>query len=321
MTPPNVTDGTRSKPEPVAANRLLDEHARNPAPHRGELLYFDGVGERDVYNITAPFTFAGETLIAGRVEARDTESAESVFFAQDADRIWRPCKGAPTFAKLQDPCVAFVGGELVLGGVEFPVKLPARDAPGWRMIFFRGSSLDSLHPFLQGPDHMKDIRLVELADGRIGICSRPQGERGGRGQIGFVVVDSLDHLTAESIEAAPLLAGQFLAQEWGGANQLHLLDDGRLGVLGHIAWMRGTGKDEEKHYYPMTFTLDPTNNEHSPMQIIASRDDFPQAEAKRPGLRDVIFSGGLLRDGDGAWLYAGLGDATAGRVRIADPFG
>ena len=210
-------------------------HARNPAPNRGELLYFDGVGERDVYNITAPFTFAGETLIAGRVEARDTESAESVFFAQDADRIWRPCKGAPTFAKLQDPCVAFVGGELVLGGVEFPVELPGRDAPGWRMIFFRGSSLDSLHPFLQGPDHMKDIRLVELADGRIGICSRPQGKRGGRGQIGFVVVDSLDHLTAESIDSAPLLAGQFLPEEWGGAIQLHVLDDGRLGVLGHIA--------------------------------------------------------------------------------------
>ena len=167
---------------------------------------------------------------------------------------------------------------------------------------------------------MKDIRLGPLSDGRIAVCSRPQGARGGRGQIGFTAFDSLDDVSAESIEAAPLLTDQFLTQQWGGANELHLLDDGRLGILGHIAWMRGEGADEEKYYYPMTFTLDPASSQYSPLQIIASRDDFPAATPKRPGLRDVIFSGGLDRDDGGAWLYAGLSDAAAGRVRIADPF-
>ncbi len=314
--PESTSDNT-----PIAVDQLLaDFCARSPSPRDGELIRFDGVGERDVYNITAPFSFAGETLIAGRVEARDTEAAETAFFSQASDGVWRPREGAPTFAKLQDPCIAFIHGELLIGGVEFPVVLPGRDAPGWRMSFYRGTDFDNLRLFLQGPDHMKDIRLVELADGRVGACSRPQGKRGGRGQIGFVAVDSLGDLTAATIDAAPLLTGQFLAQEWGGANELHLLADGRIGVLGHIAWMQGTGATEEKHYYPMSFVLDPATNEHSPLKIIARRSDFPAAEPKRPGLRDVIFSGGLLRDGATTWLYAGLGDAAAGRVRIADPF-
>jgi hypothetical protein len=307
---------------PIPARQLLaDLRTRDPAPHRGELIHFDGVGDRDVYNITVPFSIAGETLIAGRVEARNTESAETMFFAEGANGVWRPRPGAPTFPKLQDPCVTFIAGELILGGVEFPVALPDRDAPGWRMTFYRGTDLETLRPFLQGPDHMKDIRLVELADGRIGVCSRPQGERGGRGQIGFATVNKLDRLRAAAIDTAPLLKGQFLPEEWGGANELHLLTDGRVGVLGHIAWMRGSGSAEEKHYYPMTFTMDPATNEYSPLKIIASRDDFPSATPKRPGLRDIIFSGGLLRDGDGTQFYAGLSDAAAGRVCIADPFG
>jgi len=314
-------DAYQRQNEPISARQLLASLRTRPAaPHGGELIHFDGVGDRDVYNITAPFSLSGETLIAGRVEARDTESAETVFFAEGHDRVWRPRAGAPTFAKLQDPCIAFIQGEFVIGGVEFPVELPGRDTPGWRMNFYRGTTLETLRPFLQGPDHMKDIRLVELADGRVGACSRPQGERGGRGKIGFVAVGSIDQLTAAAIDAAPLLEGQFLSEEWGGANELHLLEDGRVGVLGHIAWMQGSGASEEKHYYPMSFVLDPATGEHSPLEIIASRDDFPATTPKQPGLRDVIFSGGLARDGDGTWLYAGLSDAAAGRVRITDPF-
>ena len=103
---------------------------RAPAPDQGELLHFGGVGDRDVYNITAPFSLDGRTFIAGRVEARDTESAETVFFVRQADGIRRPHPSAPTFAKLQDPCITSISGELVIGGVEFPVELSGRDTPG-----------------------------------------------------------------------------------------------------------------------------------------------------------------------------------------------
>ena len=108
---------------------MADFRNRNPAPDQGELLHFGGIGDRDVYNITAPFSLDGRTFIAGRVETRDTESAEIVFFARQANGIWRPHLSAPNFAKLQDPCITSISGELVIGGIEFPIELPGRDAP------------------------------------------------------------------------------------------------------------------------------------------------------------------------------------------------
>ena len=77
-----------------------------------EKLTFAGVEGRDVYNITAPFEAGGETVIAGRVEARDSERAATVFFTC-RDDVWRPKPGAPVFEGLQDPCVARIAGELL----------------------------------------------------------------------------------------------------------------------------------------------------------------------------------------------------------------
>lgn len=301
--------------EPRSVAELLEEFEARRKLFGGEKLVFSGVGGRDVYNITAPFQAGEETVIGGRVEARDTELAEAVFFAE-RDGVWRPLAGVRTFAKLQDPCVARVAGEWVVGGVEFPVRL-ADGEVGWRMQFYRGKRLEELEPLLTGPERMKDIRLVELADGRVGVFSRPQGAMGGRGTIGFTAVDGLEALDAQVIEQAPLLGGQFRAEEWGGANEAHLLRNGRIGVLGHIACMDAAGK----HYYPMVFSLDPETGERTSPRIIAARKYFPEGAPKRPDLVDVIFSGGLQRQADGtATLYAGISDAEAARIDMPDPF-
>src|ERR1700690_2050445 len=78
-------------------------------------LTFAGVDGQDVYNITAPFSSANRTVIAGRGEPRDQEHS-TVFFFQEEGGVWHPIPGAPTF-QLQDPFVTFVSDELVFGGV------------------------------------------------------------------------------------------------------------------------------------------------------------------------------------------------------------
>src|SRR5690606_41921346 len=83
---------------------------------RGERLRFGGVGNRDVYNITAPFTDRGEPVIAGRVERRDSEDSEVMFFREQGG-VWHPRRGDPVFP-LQDPFFSRIHGELVGGGVE-----------------------------------------------------------------------------------------------------------------------------------------------------------------------------------------------------------
>jgi len=165
---------------------------------------------------------------------------------------------------------------------------------------------------------MKDIRLVELADEQVGVLTRPQGAKGGRGKIGFLTAPSLEAITAEAIQAAPLFAGQCRDEEWLGANEVHRLENGMLGVLGHIAYF---DEQEHRHYYAMVFCVDPRTGRATSPEIIASRSDFPDGPAKRPDLVDVMFSGGLVRHGNGtATLYAGLSDAEAGQVLLPDPF-
>lgn len=297
---------------------LLRDYTRScRAAGLSEKIRFEGVGDRDVYNIAAPFMLGGKQILAGRVESRSTELSETVFFNKRADAAWAPVADAPTFKGLQDPCITSINGRLILGGVRFPIELPG-GGKIWRMEFYRGESLNSLKAMFQGPDKMKDIRLGAMADGRIAVLTRAQGDKGGRGKIGFSVAASLDAITADMIQAAPCIEGQFIPEEWGGANEVHLLRNGLLGILGHIACFDAGG---DRHYYPMSFVLDPVKKTTSPVRIIARRSCFPAGAAKRPDLADVVFSGGLIRDGGGrATLYAGLSDAEAGWLKIPDPF-
>ena len=70
-----------------------------------------------------------------------------------------------------------------------------------------------------------------------------------------------------------------LSLRWGGVNEVHLLKGGlALGALGHIACFDDEGN---RHYYPMTFALDPdTGRQVSPMKIIAARRYLAPGAAK-----------------------------------------
>jgi hypothetical protein len=304
------------RPSIKTCRALLEELRYAAQPFKVEKLVFTGVGERDVYNISAPFEDEGELVIAGRVESRGSEHSEVYFFVQ-RDGKWTPREGAPVFA-LQDPFVSKIHGHLVFGGVQIFPHPTIEGTLGWRTVFYRGKNVASLKEFAKGPDGMKDIRLVELKDGSIGVFTRPQGEKGGRGKIGFTRIASLDDLTAEVIKSAPLLNNQFINEEWGGVNELHLLANGLVGVLGHIAYL---DKEGNRHYYPMVFVLNPDTMETSNIELIATRSHFLEGPAKRPDLVDVVFSGGLIRKKDGtADLYAGISDAEAQKITIVDPF-
>jgi len=280
-------------------------------------LTFGQVGGRDVYNISAPFEDEGKLLLAGRVEGRETEFSEVLIFRLNGE-VWEPdSRFAPL--PLQDPFHTRIDGELILGGVSL---IRDKDDPeriaSWVTTFFRGESPAALKPFLTGPDHMKDVRLVELPGGGVGVLSRPQGEKGGRGKIGFTRAASLEAVTSAAIAEAPLFEGMFPEEEWGGANEAHALKNGLIGVLGHAAWFDGEGN---RHYYPMTFAFDPATRERTPMKIFAERADLPEGPAKRPDLTDILFSGGLIRCSDGnADLYVGMSDTEAGVIRLPDPF-
>lgn len=318
-----------ASPQPRSARELISEFEAKERLPQGEFLTFEGVGDKDIYNITAPFEVGSRTYIAGRVQPWHTQikrDSETRFFIEQ-DGVWTPAEDAPTFP-FEDQFVTKVGNELVFGGVEMYADPAAKysEGLGYRTVFYRGKTLQSLRRFSQGPDLMKDIRLVELPDGEIGVFTRPQRPampEGGRGKIGFTTIPTLDALTAETITGAKIIENQFREDEWGGVNNLAVMENGRIGVVGHIAYSDTSDQGEMRlHYAAMAFEFDPAARTASPPEIIATRKNFPPALSRySPRLDDIFFPGDFMINKDGTvTLFGGLSDRWAGKIVISSPF-
>ena len=288
-------------------------------------LAFHGVEGYDVYNTSIPFTWRDKSYLFGRVERR-TEWARSWvrLFENTGRDDWSLVAGSMVY-QLEDPYVCRIGDQLVLGGTHVRYKTGAIDT--YYGYFYRGTDLHDLYYFTTGPDFMKDIRLVELADRRIGVFSRPRNEEilrrfGSESQIGFAVIERLEDLTSDVIEQAPYIPELFADGEWGGCNQACLLETGMIGVIGHKSYNE-TNADgiRASVYVNVSFVFDPAKHEVVDLKIIGTRPCYPDGPAKRPELVDCAFTSGIVMRPDGkADLYSGIGDTQEGRITIDYPF-
>jgi hypothetical protein len=284
-------------------------------------LTFHGVEGFDVYNACIPFSWGGQQYIFGRVEKRHEWARSWVrLFEQTGQDAWTLVPDSMVY-QLEDPYIAWIGDELVLGGTH--VRYRAGKLDTYYGYFYRGTDLHDLTYFTTGPDYMKDIRLVQLADGRVGVFSRPRSEEirrrfGSESMIGFTVVDTLDDLTDHAIAAAPYIEGLLGKDEWGGVNQVYLLEDGKLGAIGHMSYHDARANQV---YMNIAFIFDPLTRAVDDLQIIGTRPCYPDGPAKKPHLCDCAFTAGIVMRPDGkADLYSGIGDTQVGRVVIDYPF-
>ncbi len=278
-------------------------------------IIYHGVEGFDVYNNTSPFEIDGKTYIAGRIEKRDSEHSKIGFFLKEDESNYRLDVTTPLL-ELQDPYISFINGELVIGGTEIFDHPTTPNALWYKAVKYRGHDLNSLTRFFEGPNGMKDIRIVELENQKILVFTRPQGEVGGRGKIGTLIIDSLEQLNEVDLVNAPLL-DLFLEEEWGGANQALLLENGKIGVLSHIAKFDDAG---DRHYYASTFVIDATGKEVENFKIISCRENLTPGPSKRPDLFDVVFPGGILIKGDKAELFVASSDCESHYVEMQNPF-
>lgn len=292
---------------------LLKRHRDEPDIIFTKRIQFLGVRGFDVYNISHAFTWLGEEYIAGRVEKRHSEISSVRFFKRIGVDIYEA--NATVLPNLQDPFVTIIDGQLLIGGTEIYPNAQ-RIIDSWRTIFYRGKSFASLEKIIEAPLKMKDVR-IEKGDCYY-VMSRPQGGSAKWGKIGFASAENLEDITTSFIEKAPLIDDLFGDDCWGGANQMHMLKNGWIGVLGHVARM---SQGDVRHYYGMTFAINPKTLERTDMKIICERSDFELGAAKRLDLSDVVFVGGINRNSDKtATLYTGLSDAEAHYAIINDPF-
>lgn len=303
-----------------------EEFSRNPRVSEASLLSFNGVDDSDIYNPSVPFIMNGITFMAGRIEKRDGHNSTVRFFEKKADGFY--CRyDMPEFV-MEDPFITFINDELILGGVE--VDWVGTKVLSYKTVFFRGTDLMNMKRFASGPKNMKDIRLVQLNDKRIGIFTRPRemqklNEWGSYAKIGFTIISTLDELNEDVIVNAPHLQGQFIGEEWGGCNEAIVLKNGLLGVVGHKAYGKFISMEDmdsmELHYFGFAFAMDPVTLATTENKMIISRDCFPKAPAKKEGLKDITFTSGLVRLDDGnARVFTGLSDSAIGTAIIPDPF-
>lgn len=288
-------------------------------------VIFHGVEGFDVYNPSIPFKWNGKEYIFGRVERRREWARSWVrLFENTGKDQWSLVQGSMIY-QLEDPYISVINGNLVMGGTHVRYKQSAIDT--YCGYFYKGTDINDLYYFTTGPDYMKDIRLVQMPDNRIGVFSRPRSEEvrkkfSSESVIGFTVIDGLEELTADIIENAKIIPDLFGKDEWGGGNQAYYLDSGLIGVIGHKSYKNvEVGGQEILTYMNMSFVFDPLKHQVMDVKIIGTRPCYPPGPAKKPDLVDCAFTSGIVMREDGrADLYSGIGDCEVGRIVIDDPF-
>lgn len=294
---------------------MYKEFETNKKDYGATLLNLNGFEGFDVYNITAPFEFDGKTVIAGRVEKRDTEDSQIAFFEHIEGSTYERIETS-TVLELQDPFISWIDGKLIIGGVQ-TIKEDGKIV-SWKTDFYEMKSFNDFEFLFEGPHGMKDIRLLQNSDDSILVFTRPQGEKGGRGKVGLVTVKMLDEITPELIDDAPLLNNNFEGESWGGLNELYLSETGEILALAHIAIF--DENEQDRNYYPMTCKIDLDTLSIVDEKIIAERSQFVGSDSKRPDLYNVVFSGGILFKDDKIELYVGIGDVNAQKIVVDNPF-
>lgn len=309
----------------IKDRKVQFELEKDTKVYHSELLTFHGVEGFDVYNCSIPFTWEGKEYIYGRVEKREEWARSWVkLFEKTGDKDYTLEKEHMIY-QLEDPYISIVHGEMILGGTH--VRKRSGKVDTYYGYFYRGKDLNDLTYFTTGPDYMKDIRLVELTDGRIGVFSRPRNEEierkyGSGSMIGFSIISALEELTNEVIESAELVPGIFDRGEWGGCNQVYLLENGTLGVIGHQCYIQPVeGGEALAVYMNISFEFDPYTFLVTNKKVIGTRSCYPKGPAKVPNLIDCTFTSGIVLREDGkADLYAGIGDTMEGCITIDYPF-
>ncbi|CCW68387.1 unnamed protein product [Phytomonas sp. Hart1] len=284
--------------------------------YESTLLTFKGVDGYDVYNCSVPFKINGKFHILGRIERRHEwvnsyvclflESGKDEYTLVPDSMMWQ----------LEDPFVSKLQGEMVIGGTR--VKKNQGKVSDYATDFYRGVHNDLVY-FTSGPTKMKDVRLVELQDGRIGVFSHHKFTN--TCLTGFTIVNNLDDLSAESIYSATPIDHSAFGDAWGGVNQAYLLTSGKIGCISHHGYLADGEEDIINVYCATSFVYEVTTNKVYSYKIIGTKQCYPYCPFKAPRLVDCAFASGIVMRDDGKCdLYCGLGDTCEGRLVIDYPF-
>lgn len=300
-------ENDQSYPEAWSYDFLAGKGLQGFAP-RSSLLSFEGIQEDETVYNPCPFVLNNELCFLGRVEALSSEISYVHHFKKEGEK-WRSHE--LSFLHVQDPFLSCIHNKKIVGGVSLDFSEPfpgVYTIENYRTSFF---DFETKEKIADGPDGMKDIRLVDLGNS-IGVFSRPRSKEEGvvHSSIQFSTVSSMADITSDfigqmSIDPLKKVKGFFNYNEWGGVNAVYQLEDGWLGVLGHIAYYSEHSTAESpdqahtdehlRKYAAIAFEFNPATKEVThPVMILARNNLAMEAKPKFEDLHDVIFPGGFI---------------------------
>lgn len=288
----------------------------------------------DAYNPSSEFINPPNTYMAYRVQPdQDASGVQDEFgsktvIAKNIEGKWQL---QDVVFDLEDPFVTEIDGVNYFGGVRLQ-----RDDQGklqhYETVIYKGKTIPELKEnlWIVGPKRMKDIRMLKQQNGKIGWYTRPQGEKGGLGNIGYTEMSPEEFSTLSSeeiksrLEEAPLLPIRFPEDEWGGVNQAQIVTDENSPYYGmNLLLVHQAMKDEKekRHYYPKVVVHDPATGDIYDFGINAERPDFPDGPSRNgDDLQGVVFPGSLkIIDSNWAELTAGTSDKEIAERIIPNP--
>ncbi len=188
--------------------------------------------------------------------------------------------------------------------------------------FYAGTDLDNLERVGDGPEWMKDIRIVTLdpSDTKLGVYGRLQPEPAS-GNISYTTVSDLVHLTPRSILDAPYIDENLFPvgiRKWGGVNDIIRIDPDTNLLIAHRAQYTEESDDHAKRYEAIALKHILFSNIIIDLGVFATAKMFPNGKAKDDSttdLSDVVFPGGGY-NGRLSHVSFGVRDAGIGIGRV-----
>jgi hypothetical protein len=183
--------------------------------------------------------------------------------------------------------------------------------------FYLGSKLNNLVHFADGPEWMKDIRIVQsrLGSTALDVYGRPQPKEYS-GNITHTTISNIEDLTTQIIADAPFIDDELLPignNIWGGVNDAINVDTDKNILISHRAWL--TGDDgKSRHYEAVLYEHDKRKKTIVDLGVLATADMFPTGLVKANesvDLHDVVFSGGGY-NGTLQYVSFGVRDGSIG---------
>lgn len=225
----------------------------------------------------------------------------------------------------EDPALTRINRRLANGAIENIWLLSVVDAQPYpfkpnelrdlHTRFYAGTSLDALEHVADGPEGMKDIRVVRgnPESTELHVFGRPRLSEA-NGNITHTIVDSLEKLNAKAILDAPYVDERMFPSingVWGGVNDAVQVSPDRYILACHRAWRTG---EHSVHYEPVLFGYDVRKKGVIDLGTLATSVDFPKGKVKNNedvDLGDVVFTGGGYNGGLD-YMTFGVGDGSLG---------